>query len=552
MEEINVFLKFFEKGSVNLQKFRHESDNMKKILFSIFKAIIKDLDRRTVVDDLIKKFEIDNSSLWNSFELILKPELKKLSLKVENITKQNVDFELCNLNSNSCFNKTLNQAFPTESNEEEFIKKNSEKYINEIESCEKFLVNDHSSIQDNENVDFFDYDEMAKFVDQGVKNPNFDYNESDISDFSDFSAVDDASKLKYDDFFLKKSDKSVLETSPEDYEFDHFSLSETGTISDKNEVNENSIKNVQYSDPKLENISKLSQEKNKIDAIIDELEANIIKEKEWYKLGESSITDREKNSLLNIHLEVPQFSSTNNSITRIDELNESNILSEKPSKEEINPYLENIIRQRILNNLFDDVEPKIELLRTLDVENKNEGGDIQVEKSKLSLAEIYSKKYEEQIIGNINEEYSDEKKQLSDLFTEIMCKLDNLSNQYYATNLPILKSIISNENAPALKTEDAIPVIISDNTRLAPQELKSKGKLLVRSEMTRSEKKSDRNSIKRKLRKRNESVSGSKKEYTKLKDNIKDESLFKKEKLKNKSNKHESLNKRFKSHHFIS
>lgn len=555
MEEINLFLKFFEKGSLSLQKISHESDSMKKIIFSIFKAIITDLDRRIVVDGLINKFEIDNSSLWNSFELILKPELKRLSLKIEDIAKQNADFELYNSNCNSYYNKTFNQDSLIDNNVGKIVKKKFKNCKNQVKSSEKTLINDKSLIQDNENIDFFDYDEMVKFVNQEVESSNFNYTESDISDFSDFSEVDDASNLKYDDFFVeKKSNKSVLETSPEECEFDDFSSSEINTISDEDTINKNSIKNTKYSEQKLENKSKLSKDKNKIDTIIDELEASIIKEKEWYKLGESSVTDREKNSLLDIHLEVPQFSSTNNSIKHINELNnETSISSEKSTIEEMNSYLENIVRQRIINNLFDDVEPKIELLKALDIESKNQGTDVQVEKSKLSLAEIYSKKYEEQIIGNINEEHSDEKKQLSDLFTEIMCKLDNLSNQYYATNLPMIKGTISNENVPALKTEDAIPVIISDNARLAPQELKTQGKLLVRSEMTRPEKKSDRNSIKRKIKRRNEFVSGMKRdESTKLKGNIKDKPLYRRGKVVNRLGEPESPNKRLKSHHFIS
>ncbi|TRY50528.1 Mpp10 family of U3 processosome protein [Cryptosporidium tyzzeri] len=551
MEEINLFLKFFENGLVNLQEISHESSKMKKIIFSIFKIIITDLDKKALIDGLINKFEIDNSSLWNSFELILRPELKKLNFNIENIVKK-VEFELYNSNSITCLNKTFKKALLF-GNKENIIKKNSKKLIDQTKSSEQALTNNKSSIQGIENIDFFDYDEMVKFVDEGVKNPNFEYSESDISDFSDPSGVDDASNLKYGDFFLdtKSTDESVIENSLKDYEIDYFSPSESEIILNKNKISENLINNTQFPNTKLDHMSKLSRDKNKMDMIIDELESNIIKEKEWYKLGETSITDREKNSLLDIHLEVPQFSSANNSVKCIDGLSNEIISNDKSKVEDINPYLESIVRQRILNDLFDDVKPKIELLKEFDGENKNEGTEIQTEKSKLSLAEIYSKKYEEQIIGNINDEHSDEKKQLSGLFTEIMRKLDNLSNHYYATNLPILRDSILNENTPALKTEDSIPVIISNSTRLAPQEIKPQGRLLKRSEMTRLEKKSDRNSIKRKIKKRKELGSDSKID-AKLSGKIKGKSLNKRGKLVIEPHEHDSSNKRFKSHHFIS
>ncbi|KAK9171621.1 Mpp10 protein family protein [Cryptosporidium meleagridis] len=551
MEEIDLFLKFFENRQVNLQQISHESSKMKKITFSIFKIVIADLDKKTLIDGLINKFEIDNSSLWNSFELILKPELKKLKSNIENIVKS-VDFELYNSNSNTYLNKTFKKSLLI-SDKKNITKKKSKKFIDQTNSSEQTLTNNKPSTQDVENIDFFDYDEMVKFVDEGVQNPNFEYSESETSEFSDPGGVDDASNLKYDDFFLdtKGTGESVIEKSLKDYEIDDFSLSESESVLNKNKLSENLINNTQFPNMKLDHMSKLSRDKNKMDIIIDEFEESIIKEKEWYKLGETSITNREKNSLLNIHLEVPQFSSTNNSIKYIDGLSNEIISNDEFNAKDINSYLESIVKQRILNDLFDDVKPKIELLKEFDRENKNEGTEIQTEKSKLSLAEIYSKKYEEQIIGNKNDEYSDEKKQLSGLFTEIMCKLDNLSNQYYATNLPILRDSISNENTPALKTEDSIPVIISNNTRLAPQEIKPQGKLLKRSEMTRLEKKSDRNSTKRKIKRRKESGSDSK-IGAKLSGKITGKSLNKRGKSVIKPHEHESFNKRFKSHHFIS
>ncbi|KAH8582590.1 Mpp10 family of U3 processosome [Cryptosporidium sp. chipmunk genotype I] len=552
MEEINVFFKFFESGLVNQQQIIHENYKMKKVIFSIFKLIIKDLDKRTLVDGLINKFEIDNSSLWNSFELILKPELKKLNLKIEDIAKK-VDFELYNSNSIFDSNKNSNQVLLIRNKQREITNKNSKECSNRIKRSDQTLTNNKSLIQNNESVDFFDYDEMVKFIDEGVKNPNFNYSESDISDFSYTSEVDNASNLKYDDFFVdvKSNIESVFEKSPEDYET-NVSLSESEITLSEHKPSENLINNIQSPSSKLVYVSKLNQHKNKMDIIIDELEENIIKEKEWYKLGETSITDREKNSLLDIHLEVPQFSSMSNLVNNIDGINNEIVSSDKFKLEEVSPYLESIVKQRIIDDLFDDIKPKIELLKTLDKETNNKDTDIQIEKSKLSLAEIYSKKYQEQIIGNINEEYFDEKKQLSGLFTEIMCKLDNLSNQYYVTNLPILRDTVLNENTPALKTEDSIPVIISDNARLAPQEIKSQGELLTRSEMTRPERKSDRNSIKRKIKKRKEADASSKNEHKKLKNKIKGKLVNKRRKLVSKPYEHESFNKRFKSHHFIS
>lgn len=556
MEKIHLFLKFFEEGTVNLGKYSHESENMKKIIFSIFKEIITDLNKRTVVDDLVNKFEIDSSSLWNSFEIILKPELKRLNSKIQDIIKKDVDFEMYNSNNASRYlSKILDQFSQTKKIKEKTINEMPKKHEDQIQNGVQASVNNRRSIKDSENIDFFDYDEMVKFVDEGLNNPNLDDTASEFSDFSDGSETNNASNFKYDDFFVEnntETHQSDVEAYPEENEFDDFCSSEDKVIPDVSKANEEFVKKSKDSkEMSSENMSKLVRDKKKMDAIIDELEENIIKEKEWYKLGESSTAGREKNSLLDIHLEVPQFSSMNNSVKPISELDGGDIVSsDKSMPEDINPYLENIVKQRILNDLFDDVKPKDELLKALTVERENEGtDDMLVEKSKLSLAEIYSKKYEEQVMGNTSQECSDERKHILDIFTEIMCKLDNLSNQYYATNIPILKGTASNENAPALKTEDAIPVIISDNSRLAPQEIKAQGKLLFRSEMTRQERRSDRNSIKRKIKKSKESNPG---ENVSLKDSSKSESLSGRKKTTNRSDSNGSFNKRIKLHHLIS
>ncbi|KAJ1610729.1 Mpp10-like U3 processosome protein [Cryptosporidium canis] len=556
MEKIHLFLSFFEENSVNREEINHESEKMKKIVFSIFKELITDLDKRMMVDDLVNNFEIDSSSLWNSFDVILKPEFKKLNLKINEITKKD-DFDVHNTNnSRHSPDKVIDKAIKSDKIDEKVITKLSKECVHKNKGNHQSLSTDVDYIKDNQNVDFFDYDEMIKFVDEGLNNPNLNDTGSELSDFNSDYEDNDASNFKYEDFFVEKNgetNKSNPGEYRDDFESDNFSYSENEEFPDTNTARNLITDNSKVSnDSNSENLSRLAKDKKKMDTIIDELEENIIKEKEWYKLGESSINDREKNSLLDIHLEVPQFSSMSTSVISATEMNIGDVSSsDKSTTEELNPYLENIVRQRILNNLFDNVKPNDELIRTLNAEHDNGSDEVLVEKSKLSLAEIYSKKYEEQVMGNASEEYSNEKKHISALFSEIMHKLDNLSNQYFATNIPILRGSFSNENAPALKTEDAIPVIISDNSRLAPQEIKAQGKLLVRSEMTRQEKKSNRNSMKRKIKKRNESNSGSKIGEMPANDSIHSISISKK-KAASQSDNNGSLNKRLKLHHLIS
>ncbi|KAJ1607487.1 Mpp10-like U3 processosome protein [Cryptosporidium canis] len=515
---------------------------MKKIVFSIFKELITDLDKRMMVDDLVSNFEIDSSSLWNSFDVILKPEFKKLNLKINEITKKD-DFDVHNTNnSRHSPDKVIGKTIKSDKIDEKVITKLSKECVHKNKG--------------NQNVDFFDYDEMIKFVDEGLNSPNLNDTGSELSDFNSDYEGNDASNFKYEDFFVEKNGETN-QSNPDEYRYDiesdNFSYSENEEFPDTNTASNLTADNSKVSnDSNSENLSRLAKDKKKMDTIIDELEESIIKEKEWYKLGESSINDRGKNSLLDIHLEVPQFSSMSTSVISATEMNIGDVSSiDKSTTEEINPYLENIVRQRILNNLFDNVKPNDELIRTLNSENDNGSDEVLVEKSKLSLAEIYSKKYEEQVMGNASEEYSNEKKHISALFSEIMHKLDNLSNQYFATNIPVIRGSFSNENAPALKTEDAIPVIISDNSRLAPQEIKAQGKLLVRSEMTRQEKKSNRNSMKRKIKKRNESNSGSKIGEMPANDSIHSIYISKK-KAVSQSDNNGSLNKRLKLHHLIS
>ncbi|KAF7456454.1 Mpp10 protein [Cryptosporidium felis] len=497
MDEIYACIKKMETDQMNPLGNIEEENELKFIVFTILKLIIPDLNKGLTVNDLLNKFDYDNFSLWSSIDTILEPELKNLNRKVNNILNclDNKGHTRKYTNSKK---KISSLFFNTNSFNYSF-----QKPTKKIETREKIVddvVESIDTINRDEGIDLFNYDEMMKFAEE-AENLNSNDSESDGSEIGDLDEVEDGQNLRYDDFFAGVINEHAIQLSPNDSK-DHFHPSEAIELLVSNQDNEGDFASV---DPNLTKLSKLNKDRQKMDSIIDELEENIIKEKEWYKLGESSASDRKKNSLLDIYLEIPQFSNKFNH-ANIDEFSGNVVPGLEERVGDANNYIVNIVKQRIVDNLFDDVKPKNELLSVIDNHIEKIGSEILVEKSKHSLSEIYSKKYKEQVIGTTSDEYSLEKRQLQELFNDIMHKLDNLSNQYFVTNYLITHGQITTQNIPSLKTEDTIPVIVSDKFRLAPQEIKKQGDLLKRSEMSRQEKRSDRSSLKRRIKNRNKNA----------------------------------------------
>ncbi|RVE74414.1 hypothetical protein OJAV_G00022110 [Oryzias javanicus] len=221
--------------------------------------------------------------------------------------------------------------------------------------------------------------------------------------------------------------------------------------------------------------SSFEKRQEKMSQKIEELENAALAEKPWQLLGEVTAQTRPENSMLEEDVEFEQASRAAPAIT-----------------EETTLQLEDIIKQRIKDQAFDDVvrkeKPKEEVFEykkrlTLDHE-----------KSKQSLAEIYEQEYIKQTQKNTEKEENPAHVEIQKLMDTLFLKLDALSNFHFTPKPPIPEvKVVS--NLPSITMEEVAPVSTSEATLLAPEEIKEKNKagdVLGDIERTKTDKKRDR------------------------------------------------------------
>lgn len=202
-----------------------------------------------------------------------------------------------------------------------------------------------------------------------------------------------------------------------------------------------------------------------------QFEEDIVATKPWQLKGEADSKNRPVNSLLE---EVLEFDSTSRAPL---------IITEGTSEK-----LEDIILNRIKNNLFDDVVRKV---NNKDKQIPTKQIILNQEKSKDSLATIYEKEFNKNINSN-NEEADPTKQEISNMMYSLFTKLDSLSNFHVAPQrLQEEPRIIT--NTLSLQMEEVAPVSVSTINTLAPEEIKSrKNNVLGNSEKTKSAKRKHR------------------------------------------------------------
>ncbi|KAJ7986026.1 hypothetical protein DPEC_G00346550 [Dallia pectoralis] len=221
--------------------------------------------------------------------------------------------------------------------------------------------------------------------------------------------------------------------------------------------------------------SSFEKRQDKMDEKIQDLEKAAMGEKPWQLTGEVSAQTRPENSLLEVDVVFDSASRMAPVVT-----------------EETTLQLEDIIKQRIKDQVWDDVvrkeKPKEEVFEykkrlTLDHE-----------KSKLSLAEVYEQEYLKQNQQKTEEEENPAHVEIQKLMDCLFLKLDALSNFHFTPRPPVPEvKVVS--NLPSIAMEDVAPVSVSNATLLAPEEVKEKNKaggVLGDSEKTETDKKRER------------------------------------------------------------
>jgi U3 small nucleolar RNA-associated protein MPP10 len=225
---------------------------------------------------------------------------------------------------------------------------------------------------------------------------------------------------------------------------------------------------------------------------VEQLEKENITQKEWMYTGEATSKDRPKNSLLQIAEEI----DVERSVKPVP------IVTEERTKS-----LEEIIKQRILENNFDDVLRKLPASLTGgksqpvgDDEDNQEPGM----KSQRSLAEIYEQDHLRRMDPENNPTalsvgVQKQHLEIDELWKSLSHQLDSLTSWRFIPTPEVVDTRIVVANIPAVEMEDARPEAEAGQTAmLAPQEVyrprAKKGEVVLggvpvaRVEMSREEK----------------------------------------------------------------
>ncbi|KAI8616214.1 Mpp10 protein-domain-containing protein [Chytriomyces sp. MP71] len=248
-------------------------------------------------------------------------------------------------------------------------------------------------------------------------------------------------------------------------------------------------------------LSKFEMEQRQLADQISSLENEAVAEKSWTLKGEVSGKARPANSLLEEDLEIEHASRPTPVVT-----------------EETTKTLEDLIKGRIAEELYDDVVRKAEPKeKKFDPNRRNL---IDEEKSSKSLTDLYEadyrKKTGEKVKTEKDEAVEKSHREIDGLFKDLCMNLDALSNWHYTARAPVAElEVVAAPSVPALTIEEVIPSIVSDATLAAPKEVYA-GKVgkseneMEKEDKTKARKKQKRVFKKQKLeREREQKAAGS-------------------------------------------
>uniref|UniRef100_U3KDG5 U3 small nucleolar ribonucleoprotein protein MPP10 n=2 Tax=Ficedula albicollis TaxID=59894 RepID=U3KDG5_FICAL len=315
------------------------------------------------------------------------------------------------------------------------------------------------SVDDDDGDDDLVANDAEKNQEEEADSAIEEQNEESMSEFEDVDEMVEHARSK-------EASKKVTFSLPDDSETEHVTEEQL-----EKDINPSEIK------------SSFEKRQEKMSKKIKSLEDALLEEKPWQLKGEVTGQKRPENSLLE---ETVLFDHA--------------VRMAPVITEETTFQLEDIIKQRILDEAWDDVVPK-EKPKEEAFEYKKRIS-LDHEKSKLSLAEIYEQEYMKLHQQKTEEEENPEHKEIQEMMDSLFQKLDALCNFHFTPKPPVPEvKIVS--NLPAISMEEVAPVAVSDAALLAPEEIKKKNKagdVKTDAEKTPTDKK--RELRRKKLRKR--------------------------------------------------
>lgn len=347
---------------------------------------------------------------------------------------------------------------------------------NQMDSDEEENDDDNDSAEDNEKFGEFDDDDNSDGDDEKIDTKVEKNFKSSIVDDQFFKLDELDAFLRTEDEKEEKLKSKKEDPSDDDSEdeindndsFDYFEEMSSGSEDEKarhlkfkdffdnpkslkrkrlDEVKDSSSKKVQFNlDNEEEDESSNQQKENntikstfeKIEERkskkIEDFEAEAVSEKPWQLKGEVSSKDRPKNSLLEEFVEFDV-------VTR-----PAPIMTEQTTLK-----LEDVIKGRVKDKSWDDVEKKIKPVETHKEYKKKLV--MNQEKSKESLAQIYENEFIKQrdALNNDGTEEREEKEppeynQIREAMHSVFRKLDALSNYHYTPKMVSFFYLFKQEN----------------------------------------------------------------------------------------------------------
>eukprot|EP00092_Neocalanus_flemingeri_P031592 GFUD01034310.1.p1 GENE.GFUD01034310.1~~GFUD01034310.1.p1 ORF type:complete len:666 (+),score=304.77 GFUD01034310.1:38-2035(+) len=343
---------------------------------------------------------------------------------------------------------------------------------------------------------FFKMSDMERFLDvedrkemeKGKKEESEDEDAIDMFD----EIPDNEDQIMYKQYF----DKDAIKDGDQDEDIEDEDESEDGEEGDDTMAADSSIpkqksshKLLPSSDEEDDGPVKSNHEvaQERLAKKISRLEENAVGAKPWQMGGEVAAPMRQENSLLAEHLEYDTAARHAPVVT-----------------EDVARRLEDIIRQRVKDKAWDDVERKVRPVE--DPAEYKKKLVLDQEKSKLSLAQVYEEEFmklaenataKTPTIGLLDKEEEEETptevEEIKDMMSSLFRKLDSLTHMHYTPKQKSAELKIV-RNIPSIAMEEVAPTSASNAALLAPAEVvdKKKGELMEDNEKTKTDKKRER------------------------------------------------------------